>query len=612
MVSEQIKQATTISQLFVIRTAESASDVAYEYEAEGTWLPVTWAEYGDQVKFAALGLKSLGFQPGERMAIWGDTNPEWTVLDLATMALGGCTGGIYQTNTPEQAAYIINDSGAAVVAVDGPGRLARARSVLAETPTVRFFVNWGPAGHSADSDAPVYSLADLIARGREFAAANPRAYDDMIRAVTPETTATLVYTSGTTGPPKGAMLSHKNCLACCRSVHERIPLSSVASNISFLPLSHVAEHVVGFFNRLYSGGKAYFMPDMTRFGEVAKLKSPTVIGAVPRLYEKIYAAIQEKAATAPPRKKKLLAWALKVGAEEASYRLAGKPLPASKRPMHRLADRLVLSKIRAALGGQVKFMVCGAAPISKDIIDFWNAVGISFYEVYGMTESSGISHMNAIGAYKAGTVGKTVPWCECKIAPDGEILVRGDGVFQGYLNKPEATAEAIDAEGWLHTGDIGVMDEDGFLRITDRKKNLIITAGGKNVAPANIELLVTREPLISQVVVVGDRRRFLSALITVSTEQITNLQKSEAFAGMEPADILASEEIQKRIAGAVERANTELARYENIRMYHVLDREFSIEAGEMTPTMKLKRKVIETNYGEIIEGFYKETVTENF
>jgi len=611
MISERIQQARSIPEVFVQRVAESANAIAYEYEAEGTWLPVTWATYGEQVKYAALGLRALGVQPGERIAVWGDTHPEWTIIDLAVMTLGGCSAGIYQTSTPEQAAYIVNDSASVVVAVDGPGRLARARSVHAQTPTVRFFVNWGPAGHDSDGGAPVYSLAELIVRGREYAAANPRAYDDSVCAVTPETTAVLIYTSGTTGPPKGALLSHKNCLACCRSVHARIPLSRESSNISFLPLSHVAEHVVGFFNRLYSGGKAYFMPDMARFPEVAKLKSPSIVGGVPRLYEKIYAAIQQKTAAAPPSKKRMLAWALRVGAEEAVYRLAGKPLPVSKRPGFLLADRLVLSKIRDALGGQVQFMVCGAAPISKDIIDFWNSVGISFFEVYGMTESSGISHMNAVGKYKAGTVGTEVPWCECKIAPDGEILVRGEGVFQGYLNQPQATAEAIDPEGWLHTGDIGEKDADGFLRITDRKKNLIITAGGKNVAPANIELLITREPLVSQVVVLGDRRRFLSALITLSTDELNNLQKTETFAGMDHAEMIASETIRQRVHAAVERANAQLARYENIRAYRILNREFSIDSGEMTPTMKLKRKVIEQNHAETIETLYDENAAES-
>jgi long-chain acyl-CoA synthetase len=372
----------------------------------------------------------------------------------------------------------------------------------------------------------------------------------------------------------------------------------------------VAEHVVGFLNRIYSGSTAYFMPDMTRFAEVVKAKGPTLLGAVPRVYEKIYAAIQEKAQHAPPKKAAMFRWALRVGADAAAYRMQGRPVPARKAAMLRIADRLVLSKIRAVLGGKVRFMICGAAPISKEIIDFWNAAGIPFYEVYGLTECTGISHINYKGKYKAGTVGTVIPGFECRIAPDGEILLRGDGVFQGYLNMPEATAEAIDADGWLHTGDIGEVDGEGFLRITDRKKNLIITAGGKNVAPANIELLIARESIISQVVVIGDRRRFLSALITLSAEEIANLQRRDGFAGMSVTDIIGSDEIQARVHGAIERANRELARYENIRKYHVLAREFNIESGEMTPTMKLKRKVIEQNHAHVIESFYEESISE--
>jgi long-chain acyl-CoA synthetase len=348
------------------------------------------------------------------------------------------------------------------------------------------------------------------------------------------------------------------------------------------------------------------MPDMTRFAEVAKLKQPTTLGAVPRLYEKIYAAIHEKVKSAPKKRAALFHWAIRVGHEAAQYRMLSLPVPKSKAAKLRIADRLVLSKLRDLLGGRVEFMICGAAPISREIVEFWNAVGIPFYEVYGMTESTGISHMNYPGKYKAGTVGTVLPNYECQIAPDGEILVRGDGVFQGYLNMPEATAEAIDADGWLHTGDIGEVDDEGFLRITDRKKNLIVTAGGKNVAPSNIELLVTREPIISQVVVVGDRRRFLTALITISGEEIDKMRDAGQFDGHSLEEIVGSDTVRARVEAAVDRANSELARYENIRKYHVLEREFSIETGEMTPTMKLKRKVIEQNHAYIIEGFYEE------
>ncbi len=608
MVSESIRQSRTIAEVFVKRVAESADAVAYEAEVNGAWVATTWREYGDLVKHAALGLLSIGVQRGERIAVWGDTTPEWTILDLAVMSLGGCTAGIYQTNTPEQAAYIINDSRSVLVASDHPGRLESSRAVLHTTPSVRHLLAWGPATAHAGDDAITFD--GLLSRGRAYAADHPRAFEESVAALSPDATAVLVYTSGTTGPPKGARLSHKNCLFCCRGCHERLALTNTSSNVAFLPLSHVAEHVVGFLNRIYSGGKAYFMPEMTRFVEVAKLKQPTVMGAVPRLYEKIYSAIQEKVKQAPKKRQALFHWAIRTGSEAAAYRMQGLPVPKTKAAKLKIADRLVLSKLRALLGGRVQFMICGAAPISKDIIDFWNAVGIPFYEVYGMTESTGISHMNYLGKYKAGTVGTTIPGYECKIAADGEILVRGEGVFQGYLNMPEATAEAIDSEGWLHTGDIGEMDSDGFLRITDRKKNLIVTAGGKNVAPANIELLVTREPIISQVVVVGDRRHFLTALITLSTEELTKMQQSGQFDGHSVAEIVASDAVQVRVRDAVDRANRELARYENIRKFHVLDREFTIETGEMTPTMKLKRKVILQNHADLIESFYEETITE--
>ena len=603
MISEGIANSKSVSEVFMTRVEESAEEVAYEHEVNGTWEAVTWREYGHTVRYATLGLKSIGFELGERAAVWGETMPQWTVVDLAAMAAGGCTAGIYQTCTPDQASYIINDSGATLVAVDDADRLERALSVRDKTPSVRCYITWG-AGE--DESKNIYSLDTLVARGKAYAREHPNAYEELVSAITPDTTAVLVYTSGTTGPPKGAMLSHKNCLFCCRAVHERLSLDGATSSVSFLPLSHVAEHVVGFFNRIYSGGVAYFMPDVTRFSEVAQAKGPTVIGAVPRLYEKAYGAIMERAGSAPPARRALFNWAVNTGASVAQYQIQGTPVPLTKAAAHKVADMLVLSKIRMALGGRVQFMICGAAPIASEIIDFFNAVGLPFLEVYGMTESSGVSHMNFFGRYKSGTVGTPVPGFECKIAKDGEILVRGDGVFQGYLNMPEETAATIDEEGWLHTGDIGEIDEDGFLRITDRKKNLLITAGGKNVAPSNIELLINREPIISQVLVIGDKRRFLSALITLSIEELETLRQKPEHSGLTLEELIESESIAERVRNAVDRANEALARYENIRRYKVLPREFTIEASEMTPTMKLKRKVIEQNYADVIEAFYEE------
>ncbi|MCH7959032.1 MAG: long-chain fatty acid--CoA ligase [Candidatus Hydrogenedentes bacterium] len=603
MNENSVKEAKTISDLFRRRAEASADRVAYEHEVDGAWNPVTWGEYGRAVKMAALGLNALGLEPGERVAVWGDTMPQWTVIDLATMSLGGSTAGIYQTCTPEQGAYIINDAEATVVVVDGPERLEKALAVRNETPSVKYYVTWG---EGEDPAAGVYSYAHMLTRGEEAAAAGSTLYEDCVDRSQAEDTAVLIYTSGTTGPPKGALLSHKNCLFCCRAINQRTELTIDDCNIAFLPMSHVAEHVVSFLSRIYLGNKAFFMPDLARFTEVAQAKQPTVIMAVPRLWEKAYAAIMERRDTASPLRQAIFDWGVAQGAKVWEHTDAGRSIPGGLAMRHRLADKLVLSKIRDALGGKVKFLGSGAAPIAKEIVVFFNASGMPLVEAYGMTETAGITHINAPGKYRIGTVGTVLDGLECMLAEDGEILVRGDAIFQGYLNQPEATAEAIDKEGWMHTGDIGEVDEDGFLRITDRKKNLLITAGGKNVAPSNIELLVNRDPAISQVLVIGDRRKFLSALITISEEEIERLRTSDDFNGQSAEEIVQSDEIVRRVQTAVTEANKELARYEQIKKYKILPREFTVEDGEMTPTMKLKRKVIEKDYAADIEAFYAE------
>ena len=601
MISEYTSSSDTVIELFKRRIEESGDKIAYEQQEDGQWVGATWKEYGELVEAFALGLQALGIESGSKAGIWGDTMYQWTVADLGIMANAGCSAGIYQTCTPEQAAYILTDTAARAVIVDTPERLAQAKSVRDETPDVKLYVIWdGPS----DGEEGTYTYDEVLEKGRAVAKENPKAYEELVKAITPETTAVMVYTSGTTGPPKGAMLSHKNCLFNAEAVFDRFEHFDDNSAVAFLPLSHVAEHVVGFIGRLWAGTRAYFLPDMLQFAAVAAEKGPTQIGGVPRVYEKAHAAIHARVATAPPARQKMFKWAVGVGHEAANYRMYGKPIPVLTSLKFAIADKLVLSKIRGALGGQARMAVCGAAPISAEIVEFFNAINIPFYEVYGMTESSGISHINSKGQYKINTVGTVVKGFECVIADDGEILVRGDGVFQGYLNRPEATAEAIDDDGWLHTGDIGEVDSEGFLRITDRKKNLLITAGGKNVAPANIEVLITRESLVSQVVVIGDRRKFLSALITVSGEALEGLRDKEEFANMSIDEIRESDYVRKKVDDSVQRANSELARYENIRKYEILPAEFTVETDELTPTLKIKRREVFANYESIIEGFY--------
>lgn len=587
----EVQQAKTVSEIFSSRVKASPHRPAYEYEHNGIWVKVTYGEYGRAVKDVALGLLALGIEPGSRISVWGDTVPEWTIIDLAIMAIGGATAGIYQTNTPEQGAYIINDSNSKLVVVDGPERLEKALAVRDSTPQVKAYITWGGGADEANS---VYSFESLIERGRAYAKDHEDAYEEHIEKVTPDMTAVIIYTSGTTGPPKGAALSHANCAFTARLVAESLDMSENDSSMAFLPMSHVAEHVVSFFTRLYIGSVGYFSPDVTKIAEAVKIKSPTLFNGVPRVFEKVYVAVMGQLENASPVKRRLFHWALKQGDQVAELTIGNdQPVPPTLALSHKLADKLVLSKVRDALGGKVRLIGCGAAPIDIKVINFFNAIGIPFMEVYGMTESSGISHMNLLGPghYRPGTVGRIVNESECRIADDGEILIKGPGIFQGYLNKEEATREAIDDDGWLYTGDIGVVDADGFLRITDRKKNLIITAGGKNVAPSNIELLISRETLVSQAVVIGDRRSYLVALITLSAEE---MEKSG----------VTREEALTRVEASVKQANEELARYEQIKYYKVLDREFTIEDGEMTPTMKLKRNVVIEAHAETIEEMY--------
>ncbi|MBI2423009.1 MAG: long-chain fatty acid--CoA ligase [Candidatus Hydrogenedentes bacterium] len=584
-----LRNSKTIAELFYQRVQATPECIAYEYQVGETWNAVTQQGYGDSVARAAAGFRALGLKPGDRVAMWGDTMPEWTILDLGALTAGGCIAGIYQTNTPEQAAFIMSDCQAKVLCVDTVERLELALAIRKDTPSVTQYILWSdePYGHD-----DVVSMTRVLEMGKAALESGAASWKALVDAVSPDMFAVLVYTSGTTGNPKGVILSHENCVYNCRSIMEGQDfVEGVDSTIAFLPMSHVAEHTCNFFGRIYAGITAYFCPDMLKVGAVMKEKSPTMFVGVPRVYEKIHRRILSAVDQAPPNKQRLFHWALSAGRQMADFN-AKKVNPGPMfRLQHSVADRLVLSKIRAQLGGKIRVLTSGAAPIDVEIIHFFRSLGIAFIEVYGLSECGGVSHANRAEAFKVGTVGRVVDGMECKIAPDGEVLLRSKSVFQGYLNCPDATGEAKDGEGWLHTGDIGEVDEEGYLRITDRKKNLLITAGGKNVAPANIEILIKREPLVSQVVVLGDAKPYLVALITLAAEIVE-------------AEGLSDTAIDRRIAQAVEEANKHLARYEQIKRYRVLDREFSIETGEMTPTMKIKRNVVVQNHKPIVDALY--------
>lgn len=572
----KLRNATSVPELFFTRVAITPKTIAYEYESDGEWEAVDYATFGTQVKQAALGIHDFGVRKGNCVAIWGDTMPEWTVLDLATLTLGAHVAGIYQTSTPEQSAYIINDSSAKVLCCDTYARLQSILAIRDQIPTVKKFIVW--SGDCPDNDDNVTTMAHLYAAGEKALAADPGVIETLVAGIEPQTYANLVYTSGTTGKPKGVVLTQGNCVSVVINMLDTGLVEEGDTTIAYLPLSHVAEYM-SFLTRLLMGMTAYFQPDFARLGDAIRAKKPTVIVGVPRVYEKVYQRIMANVNSAPPTRQRLFNWARRVGTEVTRLKQEGKSAPLDLSLQHAVADRLVCAKVRAQLGGRIKRMITAAAPCDPEIIEFFHAFGIPLLEAYGLSETSGASHANRPGHFKIGTVGQPIEGTEQRIADDGEILMRSPAVFNGYLNLPEATAEVLDMDGWFHTGDIGEIDEEGFLRITDRKKNLLITAGGKNVAPAGIETLINRDPLVSQVVVLGDRKPYLVALITVNEEVVSQQGLSEG-------------QIQTRIQETIDKANKELAKYEQVKNFRIIPREFSIEDGEMTPTMKLKRNVI--------------------
>lgn len=586
MVDRNVFEAETVIEMFHQRSITTPDLIAYEYLRGDEWDRVTYMEYGKQVEYAALGLSQLGIGHKDCVAIWGDTMPEWTIAALGAMGAGAHVAGIYQTSTPEQAAYIMQDSRSRILCVDSLRRLEGLLAFRDQLTHLQQVIVWG---ERPDGTWATEYLPDVMEAGREIAAAVKGAYDEARALVKPDDYAVLVYTSGTTGMPKGVILTHRNCMENAKNIFSEDLYQSGDSVVAFLPMSHVAEFTA-FLGRLLGALTAFFCPDFAKVPQTLKDKKPTILVAVPRVYEKVHKKIVSSIAASPERRRKIFDWAWSLGDQVAKLRAQNKPIPYALFAKHAFADRLVLSKVRQQLGGRIRVMITAAAPIDQEIIHFFNGVGLQMLEAYGLSESCGASHINLPGANKVGTVGRAINGLETKIADDGEILMRGETIFKGYLNRPDDTAEMLDEEGWLHTGDIGEIDEDGYLRITDRKKNLIITAGGKNVAPAQIELYIKREPVVSQVVVLGDRKPYLVALVTINPDHAQ---------GMNPA------QIQERINKAVDDANALLPRYEQVKNFHILGHEFSVESGEMTPTMKIKRNVVMKNYADVVEAMYE-------
>jgi long-chain acyl-CoA synthetase len=561
----------TIGQLWRNAVAAGRTTPAYLAETGEGWREVSWAEAGRAVEELANGLLALGVRKGEAFGILAQTSLEWVLFDYALARIGAVSAAVYANSSAKDACYILQHS-------DSIG-------VLVQDETQREKVAGLPLRHVIT----FAGLDDLRARGREFAAEHPDALAEAEAQVGEDDLFTFIYTSGTTGPPKGCMILHRNYFEMAMCV-DGVPEFAIADDVMllYLPLAHNfgrLMHLLG----AYAGYTTAFVGDPLRVAEAMPVVRPTLLPSVPRLYEKVHTAVLAQFEQVHGPRQRLLDWALRVGREVSELRQQGEPVPAGLARRHRLADRLVYSKIKERMGGRLRLGVSGGAPLAKEIAEFFHAIDILIVEGWGLTECTTAASVNRPGRFRFGTVGPALPGFEVAADAQGELLIRSPTVFAGYYKDPDATAEVLGEDGWLRSGDVGSVDADGFVHITDRKKDILITAGGKNVAPANLENALKTAPLVSQALVIGDRRPYVAALITLDP-------------GI--ADGIPSDEAQRRVQSIVDGVNAELSRFEQIKRFRVLPRDFTAEEDEVTPTLKLKRRVVEQHFASEIEQLY--------
>ncbi len=615
-------ESSTLSDMFARRVARSAEVPAFFTKESGHWVPTTWRAFDEAAARVAHGLVELGLEPGDRVAILGPTQKPWAFYDIGAQIAGCISLGIYPKQATDQVKYILDHSEAKVIFVADRVELDTVLEAAEGNEHLLAIVPWTEAVAEGVDDERITSPLKF---STQKLAGDVRSKRQGARA--PRETAIFVYTSGTTGPPKCAMITHKNILAVLGSQADIAEFYLDDVSLSFLPMAHVAERILAFYGRINAGFATAYATSISAVLDELKEVQPTIFGSVPRIFEKAYSKIRTEIEKKSPTVRRLFAWAEGVGRRRVRLQLAGKDVPLTLRIQHRIADRLVFSKIRAAFGGRVRQFLTGAAPTPMEVLEFFWAAGLPIYECYGQTEATVVTHANTHIHTKLGTVGRLLPGIEQRIAEDGEVLIRGPYVFKGYFKDEEATAKAV-VDGWLHTGDIGVLDDDGYLRITDRKKHLIITAGGKNLTPANIEQAIKAiDPLVSHVHAHGDKRPYISALVVPSPLETLDFGLSRGLVtGAEvktrtaelmenPAgrtDALAAAmspvtrhpEFVARLKAAVEKGNQKLSQVEKVKRFTIIDRDFSQEGGELTPTMKVKRKAVETAYAETFDRIY--------
>ena len=591
----------TLTQLFFTTVDRHAGlAAAFRSKVGGAWVSITHREALGRVQAISLGLRELGIKPGDKVAIVSENRPEWALTDYACLCARATDVPIYPTLTAKQTEYILRDSESVAVFCSTAAQVAKVLEVQGALPGLQQIIVFD--GDAAAGRPGVISLAALEGKGRAVVSRHPNWKAEALSAG-PEDLATLIYTSGTTGDPKGVMLSHHNIWSNVQACLQMIPIGSGDECLSMLPLSHSYERMVDY--TLFQAGVIinYAESFDTVAANLQDVK-PTVVLSVPRLYEKVYARVLENALSGSVIKRNIFFWAKRAGEQWATLSLAGLPIPGGLALKKKLADRLVFAKLRARTGGRIRFFVSGAAPLSADIAKFFYSAGLPVIEGYGLTESSPVLTLNPLDRIKLGTVGRAIPGVELKIAQDGEILARGPNIMQGYYKLPEATTETIDTDGWLHTGDIGEIDSDGYLKITDRKKELLKTAGGKYIAPQPIELAVKRNKFVANAMLYGDRRKFPIILIVPNFDNLERWARERSLTYGTHAELIALADVHAKIEREVMSMLSHLAKFETPKKVVLLEKDFTIESGELTPTLKVKRRIVQQHYKDKIDAAY--------
>jgi long-chain acyl-CoA synthetase len=599
----------TTPQAFKQTVQKYGDRVAMRKKEFGLWHDISWNEYYRRAKYIGSALISMGLERGDCISIIGDNCPEWVIIDMGVQCSGGVAVGVYSTNAWEQVEYVVENSDSKFFFVENEEQLDKWLNFRDKVPFLKKVIVWDLEGLRHFEDPMVMTYTDLLDQGRQIVEKEPDLFERRMSEVKPDDVAVLVYTSGTTGPPKGAMLTHKNVTWMAWAITEEDvnPVYDTDEVMSFLPLCHVFERLFSVFGHVLHGYIVNFIESLDTVLDNMREISPTVGYAVPRVWEKYLSAVYIKMADATWFKRLVYSTALKVGKKRATLSMNFKPVPFHLEALFQLANLAVFRKLKEKLGfDRMRIAFSGAAPISPDVLHYFQSIGVNLMEGYGQTEGSGVTTASRIGKIKFGTVGTPLPNTEVKIAEDGEILVKSPGVFKGYFKNPEATNETV-KDGWLYSGDVGEFDEDGYLKITDRKKDIIVTAGGKNVTPQYIENKLKSSPYINDAVVIGDKRKYLTSLIMIDEDNVVKYAQDNKVQFSTYKDLTQSPEIIKLIQGEVNKVNGTMSRVEQVKKFKILPKKLYEEDGEVTPTMKVKRKYVNEAFGDLIEAMYSWT-----